>query len=303
MNIADLLQPELIICDLQGNDRASIYHEMLSRLQEHRPQVSSIDSLYEEIIDHEKLIDMPYSFGFAIPHTRSSSINDFHIVVGIHKHGVLLQEDDQTPSKVIILSLISKGTSNIYLLTLKAICSYFSKPENSDKITLCNTPQNVIQQLVRDKVEVKHSITAEDIMLKDFPSIEQSAVLKEAIDLLATSDRNQLPVLNNHLDFIGSISIESILKAGVPDYILMMDHVAFLSDFEPFEQVLANEDSLPLDKFINLTPDTCNTETHLMQIVADLLKKKVTCFYVLDDKEKLVGLISKKELLKNLLRR
>ena len=91
---------------------------MLQHLKKIKPQIGSVDDLLSEIEEHETLIDMPYTQGFAVPHTRSTSIQDFYVVIGIHREGVILQEADTEPSKIIILCLISKSTSNIYLLSL-----------------------------------------------------------------------------------------------------------------------------------------------------------------------------------------
>ena len=171
MNFADLLNPHLIICDLQSNDRDGIYREMLGQLRSVKKKIGDTEEVLQEIIEHEALIGMPNQCGFAVPHTRSGNIDDLHIVIGIHKKGVLLKDEDLEPSKVIILCLISKATSNTYLLVLKAIFSYFAAPGNTEKIVSCANPQEVIKQFKKDHVEIKHSIDAEDIMLSDPPVI------------------------------------------------------------------------------------------------------------------------------------
>ena len=77
MNLASLFTPELILCDLEGQDRRKVYLELLSRLKDEVPEIGNTENIYNEIVDHEKLIDMPYQMGFVVPHTRSSLINDF----------------------------------------------------------------------------------------------------------------------------------------------------------------------------------------------------------------------------------
>ncbi|NQZ60523.1 MAG: PTS sugar transporter subunit IIA [Lentisphaeraceae bacterium] len=85
MNFTDLLNPELILCDLKGKDRRTVYCEMLQHLKKVKPQIGSVEELLGEIEEHEALIDMPYTQGFAVPHTRSTSIQDFYIVIGIQR--------------------------------------------------------------------------------------------------------------------------------------------------------------------------------------------------------------------------
>jgi mannitol/fructose-specific phosphotransferase system IIA component (Ntr-type)/CBS domain-containing protein len=301
MNFSSLLVPELIICDLTGNDRISIYTEMLNHLKMHYPEISvSSEELYNEIICHEELVLMPYQNGFAIPHTRSSAIDDFHIIIGIHKEGVMLKEDDVSASRIIIMSLISKSTSNIYLLALKAIVSFFTQEGHTDSAVQCKTAEELIEFLSSQKMDLEPTITAADIMLTDFPALNINATVRDAIDTIAKTQRREIPVING--SFQGSISIEDILHAGIPDYMLMMNSSAFLKGCEPFEQLLTKEDELGIKDFINKTPETCTPNTPLIQLIFNLLKKKVSVFYVLDEEEKLKGIISYRELVKRILR-
>lgn len=303
MNFADLLNPKLILCDLKGNNREAIYLEMLTALKQNQHQkVGDPQEILEEITKHEELIEMPYMAGFAIPHTRSVAVQDLHLVLGIHKAGVQLQEHDESPSKIIIMFLVSKETSQIYLLMLRALSRYFSSPGMSDKLSCCQTPAQVIELFHHDQVEVNHSIKAEDIMGPVPESLPETGMLGPAIDILAMTKRLHIPIINDDQQLIGDFNIDSILKGSVPDYILMMDNLSFLPEFEPFEKLLKNEDKTPIDTFINREPHTCKISTPLMELLIEVLKKQINCFYVVDDKNHLLGIITKHELIQNLLR-
>ena len=94
--------------------------------------------------------------GYAIPHTRSAGVRDLHVVIGTHPQSIMLKDDDAEPSKVIIMCLISKSTSNVYLLTPKAVCCYFLKPGVADRAAACGSPQELVDMLENDKVEISH---------------------------------------------------------------------------------------------------------------------------------------------------
>jgi len=83
---------------------------------------------------------------------------------------------------------------------------------------------------------------------------------------------------------------------------MMMENVAFLSEFEPFEHLLAEEDKLGLENFIEPEAQSCHLDTPIIQIVVTLLKENINCFYVVDENHKLLGVISAKEIVKNVLR-
>ena len=85
MNFADLLDPKLILCDLKSTTHDQVYLEMLHALKSQNKDIAEPRDILKDISDHEKLIDMPYISGFALPHTRSAGVSDLHLVLGIHK--------------------------------------------------------------------------------------------------------------------------------------------------------------------------------------------------------------------------
>jgi mannitol/fructose-specific phosphotransferase system IIA component (Ntr-type) len=302
MNFADLLNPKLILCDLKAQSHEMVYLEMLEALKSQYKDVSEPREILKDILEHEKLVEMPYDLGFAIPHTRSAGVNDLHLVLGIHKEGIQLQDHDLEKSKIIVMFLVSKETSKIYLLILKALARYFANPGKSDRLAQCITSEEVIDLLQEDKVEINHTIKAEDIMSTSMECMPESGMLKSAIDVLAQTKRLHIPIIDDEGRLIGDFNIDSVLKGSVPDYILMMDNLNFLPEFEPFDKILKNEDKTPVDKFIDHAPHTCKRETALMDIVIRFIKDKVNCLYVVDESMRLEGVITKYELINNLLR-
>ncbi|MDD7985860.1 PTS sugar transporter subunit IIA [Lentisphaera marina] len=302
MNFADLLNPKLILCDLKSDSHEMVYLEMLEALKGQCKDVSEPREILKDILEHEKLVEMPYDAGFAIPHTRSAGVNDLHLVLGIHKEGIQLQEHDLEKSKIIIMFLVSKETSKIYLLILKALARYFANPGKSDKLAGCNTANEVISLFQDEQVEINHSIKAEDIMGESMECMPESGMLKSAIDVLAQTKRLHIPIVDGEGRLIGDFNIDSILEGSVPDYIKMMDNLNFLPEFEPFDKILKNEDKTPVNKFIDHEPNVCKRETALMDIVIRFIKDKVNCLYVVDESRRLEGVITKHELINNLLR-
>ena len=302
MNLASLFSAEMVVCDLKGKDRREVYLELLGRLQQEVPEIGSTENIYNEITEHEKLIDMPYQMGFAVPHTRSSLLTDFYIVVGIHEKGILLQEEDIDPSKVIIMCLISKSTSDLYLLALRSIYSYFSRPGVVDEVATCKEASELLAILERDKVEVKHTLAVEDIMNSDFSFLHTGANVKEAIDLFISQKVSEIPILNDGGCLLGTVSTSSLLKQGVPDYVLMMETHAFLNSFAPFERLLTHEESWTVEEILDQKPHICNKDFPAAQLVIGFIKEHVSTYYVVDENKKLLGTVSQLELVKKLLR-
>ena len=82
----------------------------------------------------------------------------------------------------------------------------------------------------------------------------------------------------------------------------MMNNLKFLPEFEPFDQILKNEDNTPVQKFIDYSPKTYRKSTPLMEIIIRVIKEKANCLYVVDQDMRPDGVITKHELISNLLR-
>ncbi|MGL4854202.1 MAG: CBS domain-containing protein, partial [Lentisphaeria bacterium] len=164
------------------------------------------------------------------------------------------------------------------------------------------TPRDVTQLFIDDKLDVKHTITAEDIMNKEFPTVANTTCVKEVIDIFTSTGKNQVAVVDENKCLIGSVSIESILKSGIPEYILMMDNLKFLPNLEPFENLLANEESMHLSQFMQRNCDIIAPKTPLIQVIVKLVKREATHYYVVDDNRIPLGVITYQELVKNILR-
>ncbi|MEA2012319.1 MAG: PTS sugar transporter subunit IIA [Verrucomicrobiota bacterium] len=301
MNISNFIKPELIVCDLEGENRRVIYMRMLNIMADVE-NLENPEEICNQIIENEDLKEIPYEMGLAIPHSRTADVDDLHIMIGIHKKGVLLKENDMEPSRVIVMCLIAKATSNVYLLTLQAFSRHFLKKGTVDDLAACSNPNEVIEYFKNESVEIGSSLVAENIMLDNYMIVKENSTVKNAIDLLVRSGRLELPVVDEENSFKGVFAAEKVLRGGIPDYVMMMDNLNFLKKFEPFEKLLRNEDSMNVADVIHTEHVCVSPDTPVIQIIVRLLKSETDCFYVTDADGKLLGLISINEIVSNLLR-
>ena len=126
MKLNSILNEELVFCDLAGNTREDIYSSMLEKAQHELAPLTS-EELFKEIIEREDLLNIPYE-GMSLPHIRNSKLNDLYVIVGILKEPVKLKENDLAPTRLIVMSLISSETSDIYLKTLAAFTRFSRSP-------------------------------------------------------------------------------------------------------------------------------------------------------------------------------
>jgi PTS system nitrogen regulatory IIA component len=92
MKIMDYLSEERVISDLQGADKPSILKELSSVLV--KPcQVTSVEELFQVLLEREKLGSTGIGEGIAIPHGRLKKLRNFFICL-------IFKKFDAFPKKV-----------------------------------------------------------------------------------------------------------------------------------------------------------------------------------------------------------
>lgn len=64
----------------------------------------------ESVLEREKLVSTGIGHGIAMPHTKSSQVEDFFIIVGLNKNGIDWDVIDRNPVGVVFL--IGTSTSD-----------------------------------------------------------------------------------------------------------------------------------------------------------------------------------------------
>ena len=73
------------------------------------------------------------------------------------------------------MCLISESTSDLYLLAFVPFTVTSTVRVLLMKFLTAKLPEELLEILDRDKVEVKHTLTAEDIMNKEFTALQTDA--------------------------------------------------------------------------------------------------------------------------------
>lgn len=303
MKLASLLNPRLIFFDLEGSGRAEIYRDLLEKMSaEIDLPVKPADAV-PEMIKREDSYEITYDMGLAFPHFRHSDLSDLDIGIGILRNPVRLKASDRKATGIIICSMISESTSVIYLKFLAAFSKFlYSDPSAMDDLIRSGNPKAFIEVFNRRNIEVKHNLTAEDVMFKMPRSVHPEDKLGKALDAVMAEKRPEIPVLSQDGRLEGIIRAEDIFRKALPPYIMMMYNLDFLDQFELFENMLREEGKMRAGDVMTPPELTVRPETPLFQLTVRLAKEKASCAVVLDPDRKFLGIITYLELISNVLR-
>lgn len=100
--LSDLIDPNMVIFNLQGNDKVSVLKEMVDRVNEFH-HLEGDENVLERILDRESLSSTGVGNGFAFPHARIKTHNGPLICLGMTKDGIDFDAIDSKPVHVILL--------------------------------------------------------------------------------------------------------------------------------------------------------------------------------------------------------
>lgn len=145
---------------------------------------------------------------------------------------------------------------------------------------------------------------AANLMTTSVITLEQDKKVLDAIKLISTKKVRQIPVVDHGNRVVGVITPVKLLKAILPRYISegLLEDVRFAPELPDFVEKIDElafksiEDVLEKD-FKAVTPETSGMEVAALFVNA---KKPVELILVVDDQERLLGVISPWDVFKRL---
>jgi len=299
MKLNSILNEDFVFCGVQCSTREEIYGSMLREALAYIDTSLTAKQLLAGIIEREDSMGIPYE-GMALPHLRSVELSDLYVIVGVLKEPVSLKPDDFGPVSLVVMSLISNETSDIYLKAIAAFARFFSKPDNLKKCSDIKAPDELFALL--ENVKIKEHITAEDIMEKDFLAVSADDYLSKALDIMEKSGKSILPVVDAEDKLVGKVDATEVLKGFVPEYLLMMDNLKFVSSFEMFDKFFKEEGVRFVKDFMQDDAAKIPPETPLIQFTVTLAKRDAETIFVAGPDNKLCGVISINDIIHKILR-
>ncbi len=301
MKLSSILNPDFILYNLEGTDRESLYGEIAARLVDKANLKLDPAEVVGEMIKREDSLQIPYA-GMALPHMRLDSIDDLYVAIGIPKAPVKLQEFDMAPTRLVMMSMVSGNTADVYLKMLAAFVKYVSNPENVRKLAACKTPQEFFNRLNEDQVQLKKDITAEDIMSCKTEALRLDAPLREALDSFVRNRVTTLAVVGDTGKLLGVIDAAEVIHKSIPEYLFMMNHVKFLNSFEPFEKIFKGEYSQKVAEYMITPKLVISPHTPLIQLTMSLIRGEAQTIVVVDEHQKYLGMVSVEDIVHKILR-
>jgi mannitol/fructose-specific phosphotransferase system IIA component (Ntr-type) len=297
MKLAPVLNPKLVKCGLSACGKEEALEEMLQVMAAETPGVT-LPELRAALADREKLGPFSMAKGAAFPHARTEKVQDFRIAVGTCPQGLDFKAPDGQPIRIVVLFVIPKKHSNLYLHTLAQFLNLFSSEEALKRIAGASSGADLVAAV--DAVQNRPPGPA---VGAGIPSVTLQTPLGRAIEALSAARAEALPVVDAEGNLVGELSAGALLQLGVREHLLRLANPASLQGAPgSLEQVIRSHAEASLESLGVVASNgykTVQEDEPLLDMAVKLCHAGARGAYVLRGR-RLVGGVTTGEILKRI---
>ena len=286
--LTEFFEAEDIMPHCGDYTRDEIVRALVDRLTA-RYRLARPEQLVEEVLKREGEGSTVISDGLAVPHARLSEIDRPYAAIATSERGIRFP-GEETSIHLIFLMLIPQNQPALYLQVLRALATALKDDATLRTVAAMTNAGDIYRFFESGKAYLPRYITASDIMDRSFKTLKDNDSLQVCVDTFIKQNVSEIPVLDRDGDLSGIVKAGELLRVCLPEYLMWMNDLAPIANFEPFADVLQNErktwlaDILVKD-FPCVTPDA-----PAIQVAGEMTRYKSLRCYVREG-SKLVGII------------
>ena len=140
-SILPFLTRERVI-DLKGQTKNDVLYEM-AKAAVNESIHEDVETLYDELLDRERLMSTGIGIGIAVPHTRCPETETFTVAIGRSAEGVKFDSLDGQPVHLVILIIAPGNDRREYLQLLAKVVMKLKDREFFQKLMDAPTPGDI----------------------------------------------------------------------------------------------------------------------------------------------------------------
>jgi len=304
IQFSSLFGPEQVICNLAGAGR----DEAIKRLVElvaATGDLTDIGEAYRLILAREAQGPTVLAPGIVVPHARLERLPGLHVAVATSPEGIDFcgpAGQGAPPARLIVLILIPADDPGGYLQAQAALARACSQHENIvDDLIALEGPQQVWDLFDREGTRLPDYVSAAHMMNRNHPRLKASDPVSRAIDEFCRLAISEIPVVDADGELVGVVTEDQLLQVCLPEHLAWMEDLSPILHFEPFAQLLRDEERTWLQDIMSPDYVKLAEEAPAIQVAKEMSRRHVRKVYVVRGK-KLVGVITIQEFISKVLR-
>ncbi len=296
MKLHHLLQTDLIFYDYDIKSLDELYNAIAEKIYD-KFNINE-DKILKAFRERENLGYSIFSNGTMIPHGRIENLDDLIIVIVKTKNPL---EISNQKADLFYCILTSNIGSNCYLKTLASFARI--SHEYDAEIRSKSNANEILDFITELNIDIVSPIKIKDIVSGKVVTVNIEDTIASVSDKMKKYNMIFFPVVDDEGKYLGQINVLDVLELAYPQYVLMMTDINFLSNFRAFEEFQNQELTTKVkDLYTKSSDKTINVNANIVEFGYILVKRHWHHLTVVDDENKVVGIISSRTILQNILR-
>ena len=300
VKVSSLFTPSEVLCGLKAMSREKCIRMLAGQLRKAKA-ITDEEEAVKAILDREELGSTIVTPGLAVPHARLDNQKDIVIAVATSREGIEFAPGLEGKVKLVITIITGAQAPGAYLQVLAAVVRAFADTSLVGKVAMLDTPEKVWEFFDKGAGVLPEFVTAADMMSAQFVKLRHTDTLANAIDCFCQHRVPVIPVIDEDDDFVGVVGEIEVLKLSLPEYILWMEDLGPILQFEPFAQTLKDENITRVAEIMSADFVKVEEDTPAIHVARELMRQNVKQVFVVRGK-KLVGVITLSHLLQRVFR-
>ena len=150
MKLTNLLRKDLVVFDLEEDERNSVLKEMIGIIKQKNRFIKEKD-LFEKLLQREDLGSTAIGSGVAIPHCKLKSVKEPIVMLAVSRRGVDFHSLDGNASHIFFLVVSSPDSPSLNLQILAAIAHLVRRAESLLDRILAAASAEAILEVIREE--------------------------------------------------------------------------------------------------------------------------------------------------------
>ncbi len=247
------------------------------------------DRLVKDVLEREEMGSTVIMDGLAVPHARVEGLNEPCAAIATSERGIVWPGEAGVVH-IVFLMLIPRDRPALYLQILRALGTTLKDAAILHQVAAMTSAGEIFRFFESGKAYLPRYITAADIMTRDFKVLRDNDTMQTCVDMFIKERISEIPILDRDGDLTGIVRAGELLKLCLPEYLLWMNDLTPIANFEPFAEVLENErktwlSDILVKEFPCVTPDA-----PAVAVAGEMTRYQSSKCYVREG-DKLVGVV------------
>ncbi|WP_432665997.1 CBS domain-containing protein [Wukongibacter baidiensis] len=145
---------------------------------------------------------------------------------------------------------------------------------------------------------------AKDIMNNDVISVKAEDKVEDLVKILLENEISGVPVVDEKGNVVGIVSEADLIypekSLHLPAFIPVLDGIVFLESFKKLEKEIKKMTAYRVKDVMNKDVVAVKEDTEVQEVVNILLDKKINRVPVVNEENKLVGIITRSNILRHI---